>query len=211
MVVTLKSSRGLVLRAVILFAIGVILATILNVMAIQRRVTILSPEVIANLFAQNWWLPEWWVPASCGLAAVCVGILCPCLDLRLGEPKHFKKEWSSVMRCVAVFVGINHACAKIDFGNNLQFSMTIAAMSVGMWWLFDRSRSGLGLGLGVAVLVSLFTQLIVYADVNRPLHKEIMYSRSWLPCVFFSGGVTVGNIGRQLAVYEEQWKKKHVD
>lgn len=42
------------------------------------------------------------------LAAV-VGLLYPCLDSHLGEPHKFKREWASVMRCIAVFVGINHA------------------------------------------------------------------------------------------------------
>ncbi|KAG8506124.1 Insulin-induced gene 1 protein [Galemys pyrenaicus] len=44
------------------------------------------------------------------LAAV-VGLLYPCIDSHLGEPHKFKREWASVMRCVAVFVGINHASA----------------------------------------------------------------------------------------------------
>lgn len=47
--------------------------------------------------------------SSC-LAAV-VGLLYPCIDSHLGEPHKFKREWASVMRCVAVFVGINHASA----------------------------------------------------------------------------------------------------
>lgn len=46
----------------------------------------------------------------CLLAAM-IGLLYPCIDRRLGEPHKFKREWSSVMRCVAVFVGINHASA----------------------------------------------------------------------------------------------------
>lgn len=46
---------------------------------------------------------------SC-LTAV-VGLLYPCIDSHLGEPHKFKREWASVMRCVAVFVGINHASA----------------------------------------------------------------------------------------------------
>lgn len=43
--------------------------------------------------------------------AAMIGLLYPCIDSRLGEPHKFKREWSSVMRCVAVFVGINHASA----------------------------------------------------------------------------------------------------
>ena len=40
-----------------------------------------------------------------------IGLLYPCLDKQLGEELRYKREWSSVMRCVAVFVGINHASA----------------------------------------------------------------------------------------------------
>jgi hypothetical protein len=47
---------------------------------------------------------------SCRHAAV-VGLLYPCIDSHLGEPHKFKREWASVMRCIAVFVGINHASA----------------------------------------------------------------------------------------------------
>ncbi|KAF3842682.1 hypothetical protein F7725_001531 [Dissostichus mawsoni] len=82
----------------------------------------------------------------CGTASAGIGLLYPFIDRRLGEPHKFKREWSSVMRCVAVFVGINHASAKVDFANNVQLSLTLAALSIGLWWTFDRSRSGFGLG-----------------------------------------------------------------
>lgn len=35
---------------------------------------------------------------------------------------------------------------------------------------------------------------------SRHTSPDFLYVRSWLPCIFFSGGVTVGNIGRQLAM-----------
>ena len=44
-----------------------------------------------------------------------IGLLYPCLDHKLGEELRCKREWSSVMRCVAVFVGINHASAVSFF------------------------------------------------------------------------------------------------
>nr|XP_020145221.1 insulin-induced gene 1 protein isoform X2 [Microcebus murinus] len=129
-----------------------------------------------------------------------VGLLYPCIDSRLGEPHKFKREWASVMRCIAVFVGINHASAKLDFANNVQLSLTLAALSLGLWWTFDRSRSGLGLGITIAFLATLITQFLVYNGVYQYTSPDFLYIRSWLPCIFFSGGVTVGNIGRQLAM-----------
>lgn len=155
------------------------------------------PDVITSIFSS-----AWWVPPCCGTASAVIGLLYPCIDRHLGEPHKFKREWSSVMRCVAVFVGINHASAKVDFDNNFQFSLTLAALSVGLWWTFDRSRSGFGLGVGIAFLATVVTQLLVYNGVYQYTSPDFLYVRSWLPCIFFAGGITMGNIGRQLAMYE---------
>ena len=45
------------------------------------------------------------------MLVVGVGLLYPLVDKKLGRRHKLKTEWSSVMRCVAVFVGINHASA----------------------------------------------------------------------------------------------------
>ncbi|XP_067603660.1 insulin-induced gene 1 protein isoform X1 [Pseudorca crassidens] len=185
----------LVQRSLVLFSVGVVLALVLNLLQVQRNVTLFPEEVIATIFSS-----AWWVPPCCGTAAAVVGLLYPCIDSRLGEPHKFKREWASVMRCVAVFVGINHASAKLDFANNVQLSLTLAALSLGLWWTFDRSRSGLGLGITIAFLATVITQLLVYNGVYQYTSPDFLYIRSWLPCIFFSGGVTVGNIGRQLAM-----------
>ncbi|KAM9307792.1 insulin-induced gene 1 protein [Gastrophryne carolinensis] len=194
---TLASNEGrnLIRRSVVLFVVGVFLALVLNLLQVQRNVTLFPEEVIATIFSS-----AWWVPPCCGTAAAVVGLLYPCIDSHLGEPHKFKREWASVMRCIAVFVGINHASAKLDFANNVQLSLTLAALSLGLWWTFDRSRSGLGLGITIAFLATLITQFLVYNGVYQYTSPDFLYVRSWLPCIFFSGGVTVGNIGRQLAM-----------
>ncbi|XP_015268927.1 PREDICTED: insulin-induced gene 1 protein [Gekko japonicus] len=191
----LNLSRDLLQRSLVLFFVGTFLALVLNLLQIQRNVTLFPEEVISTIFSS-----AWWVPPCCGTAAAVVGLLYPCIDSHLGEPHKFKREWASVMRCIAVFVGINHASAKLDFANNIQLSLTLAALSLGLWWTFDRSRSGLGLGITIAFLATLITQVLVYNGVYQYTSPDFLYIRSWLPCIFFSGGVTVGNIGRQLAM-----------
>uniref|UniRef100_A0A8C8JQW0 Insulin-induced gene protein n=1 Tax=Oncorhynchus tshawytscha TaxID=74940 RepID=A0A8C8JQW0_ONCTS len=185
----------LIRRGLVLFTVGVVLALVLNLLQLQRNVTLFPEEVMATLFSS-----AWWIPPCCGTAAAVVGLLYPCIDSHLGEPHKFKREWASVMRCIAVFVGINHASAKLHFANNAQLSLTLAALSLGLWWMFDRSRSGFGLGIGTAFLATVITQLLVYNGVYQYTYPDFLYVRSWLPCIFFSGGVTVGNIGRQLAM-----------
>ncbi|KAK3588465.1 hypothetical protein CHS0354_004679 [Potamilus streckersoni] len=187
----------LLIRGTVLFCLGVFFCLVFNLLQVQRESTIFSPEVLARLFSS-----AWWVAPCCGIAAAVIGLLYPCLDERLGEPH--TGEWSNVMRCIAVFVGINHASAKIDFENNLQFSLTLTAMSIGLWWLFDRSGSGFGLGVAIAIVATFITQLLIYHGVQRYTKLDYLFVRSWLPCTFFSGGVTMGNIGRQLAMYDHR-------
>ncbi|CAD7689332.1 unnamed protein product [Nyctereutes procyonoides] len=187
--------RRLVQRSLVLFSVGVVLALVLYLPQVQRHGPVFPEEALATVFSS-----AWWVPPCCGAAAAVVGLLYPCIDSHLGEPHKLKREWASVMRCVAVFLGINHASAKLDFANNVQLSLTLAALSLGLWWTFDRSRSGLGLGIAIAFLATLITQLLVYSGVYQYTSPDLLYIRSWQPCIFFSGGVTVGSIGRQLAM-----------
>lgn len=53
----------------------------------------------------------------------------------------------------------------MDFANNVQLSLTLAALAIGLWWTFDRSRSGFALGVSIALLATLATQLLVYNGV----------------------------------------------
>lgn len=73
--------------------------------------------------------------------AAVVGLLYPCLDSHLGEPHKFKREWASVMRCIAVFVGINHA-SVVSFHTelvseaNLNFCTSLVVCQVGVRFVF---------------------------------------------------------------------------
>ncbi|KAG8432180.1 hypothetical protein GDO86_016716 [Hymenochirus boettgeri] len=130
---------NLMIRGLLLFLIGVFLALVLNLLQVQRNVTLFPPDVLSSLFSS-----AWWVPLCCGTAAAAIGLLYPCIDRQLGEPHRFKREWSSVMRYTA---------------------------------------------------------------------PDFLYVRSWLPSIFFAGGITMGNIGRQLEMYERKslTDKSHQD
>jgi hypothetical protein len=35
----------------------------------------------------------------------------PYIDHKLGECHHFDREWTTIIRCVGLFFGLNHLCA----------------------------------------------------------------------------------------------------
>ncbi|NXS58732.1 INSI1 protein, partial [Brachypteracias leptosomus] len=180
---TLNLSQHLVQRSVVLFVVGAFMALVLNLLQIQRNVTLFPDEVISTLFSS-----AWWVPPCCGTAA--------------GESLTSARDcclFSPILPGLKRIV-LNIFFQKLDFANNVQLSLTLAALSLGLWWTFDRSRSGLGLGITIAFVATLITQFLVYNGVYQYTSPDFLYIRSWLPCIFFSGGVTVGNIGRQLAM-----------
>lgn len=51
-------------RSLVLFSVGVVLALVLNLLQVQRNVTLFPEEVIATIFSS-----AWWVPPCCGTAA----------------------------------------------------------------------------------------------------------------------------------------------
>ncbi|NWW72495.1 INSI1 protein, partial [Climacteris rufus] len=230
---TLNWSQHLVQRSVVLFVVGAFMALVLNLLQIQRNVTLFPDEVISTLFSS-----AWWVPPCCGTAAGelltsardwFVSLILPwrrrggggeCVTCARGSPAlhHTASDANSSFRrdarpalstrescprqdvCRLKRIVLNVFFQKLDFANNVQLSLTLAALSLGLWWTFDRSRSGLGLGITIAFVATLITQFLVYNGVYQYTSPDFLYIRSWLPCIFFSGGVTVGNIGRQLAM-----------
>ncbi|NWS92397.1 INSI1 protein, partial [Toxostoma redivivum] len=194
---TLNWSQHLVQRSVVLFVVGAFMALVLNLLQIQRNVTLFPDEVISTLFSS-----AWWVPPCCGTAAgEKRGGGAECVTRTRGNPAlRSPSDFSNRMPADLKRTILNIFFQKLDFANNVQLSLTLAALSLGLWWTFDRSRSGLGLGITIAFVATLITQFLVYNGVYQYTSPDFLYIRSWLPCIFFSGGVTVGNIGRQLAM-----------
>ena len=59
----------------------------------------------------------WWIPVVTGVFACIIGLVYPCVDSKLGEPHYFRRDWTSVVRCIAVFIGINHF-STVSFSAN---------------------------------------------------------------------------------------------
>lgn len=99
--------------------------------------------------------------------SVTVGLLSPCVDSKLGAFDAYNKEWSSVLRCAALFFGFSHATARIDFATYSQLSLTAIGLSIALWWVFDRSLVGFVFGMAVALLATFIFQSFVWKQLYR--------------------------------------------
>ncbi|KAG8183164.1 hypothetical protein JTE90_013686, partial [Oedothorax gibbosus] len=203
----MRSASQLLLRGFILFFIGMLFTFVLNILQNRRTSNYYKTTNSGPL------LSSWWLPLICGSGSAFVGLIYPCLKNKGDHSDLNCQEWSHVLRCVAMFVGINEACTKVDFPSNTQLSVSLGVLSIGLWWYCDRTKIGFGMGVIVAALATLLTQMLVYHRVCVYTEREFLYVRSWLPCVVFSGGITVANIGKQLALndFSDGTNKSHAE
>ncbi|KAG0054555.1 Insulin-induced protein 1 protein [Gryganskiella cystojenkinii] len=99
------------------------------------------------------WDTASWLPPTCGASAVLIGTIYPLGDyLWWGKrvQRNNGHDWSSVMRCMGGFIGVNYAASKLPWTSSLQVSCTLALISVGLWFLFDRTFHGFMISSTVA-------------------------------------------------------------
>lgn len=185
------------IRITVLFLSGVFFSLLFTSLLIQREVTSLSTELLNDMV-----ISVWWVPIAAGLLSLSVGMLYPKVDSIYGQKPVLQCDWPSLIRCCIIFFGINHACMKLDYMNSVQLSVTLAVMSMIMWWLFDRTFSGLVMGLVSTLLFLFASQFFVYHGFARYKKPDFFLLRSWLPSLVFSGVITFGTLGRTLSAFK---------
>ncbi|KNC79487.1 hypothetical protein SARC_08120 [Sphaeroforma arctica JP610] len=179
-------------RVAILYTFGVGLCLAFSLLMHQHRVYTYY-DVSASLF----------LVGCCGFAAVLVGLGYPYVDNQLGLPHKLNREWSSVVRCAGLLVGISYACAKLPNVTTTQLSVVVAFLALALWWLFDRSRHGLLLGVFFAFAGTVSGQLLAYSGLLWYTKPDFILVRSWFPSVLFSSAISFGSMGRQLAVTDD--------
>lgn len=199
-----------VCRAVVLFSTGVLFTLVFRIHQIQHNYNF-QPYSSSISSISHHLSAFWWLSTACGIAAAIVGLLYPCVDKRFCQQScnPFPQEWTTVLRCIAIYVGISHAITKLHFTSHGELIVTLAAMSAALWWLCDRTKKGLGLGLSSALLGVIIARIAAEGGLYKCNETDLIYIHTWLPCLLFTGGITVGNIGLQLAVEDTNSMKEH--
>ncbi|KAI8838672.1 insulin-induced protein family, partial [Chytridium lagenaria] len=124
-------------RLLTLFSLGFIFSVIIDHLQKEHNIT-RYPANVSKVFRT-----ASWVPLCCGLSGCLVGTVYPWIDaLLLKRPQRVRREWSSVIRCCGGFIGVNYAASKLPWTSNIQVSITLALLALGLWFLFDRTWHG---------------------------------------------------------------------
>ncbi|KAI8997959.1 insulin-induced protein family, partial [Gaertneriomyces semiglobifer] len=180
-------------RALILFTLGFAFSVIIDHFQQEHDVT-RFPRNGAQVFST-----ASWVTLSCGAAGCLVGTMYPMLDYYLSSTPHAcNRDWPSVLRCTAGFIGVNYATAKLTGTDGAQISLALSICAVGLWFMFDRTWYGFLLSLLVAIIGTWAAQFFVSTGFYIFTKADFFGVRSWFPCMLYSGSVLFGSIGRQL-------------
>ncbi|GJJ75790.1 hypothetical protein EMPS_08148 [Entomortierella parvispora] len=190
------------IRAMILFILGFVFSLIIDHLQTQHHL-VEYPGTMPRL-----WDTASWLPPTCGASAVLIGTIYPLGDyLWWGRQvrRSTSRDWSSVMRCLGGFIGVNYAASKLPWTSSLQVSCTLALISVALWFLFDRTFHGFMISLTVASFGTTVAYFLVLNGWYSFTRADFFGVGSWIPCILYSSSVCFGSIGRQLDVVPEAW------
>jgi hypothetical protein len=189
-------------RAFILFAVGAIGGSLGDFFHVLSETTGYPPGWIR---VPGLGLPIW-VPVLFGTAGLGIGLSHPWLDQKLDPLKPLQRPGLvSPLRIGAalllmLFTWIASGYLPLATGGSKDF--VIAACAAAIWWGFDRTASGLRLAILTAALGTLVEVVQVRFIENFyyvPPATNLGGVPSWLPLLYVSASIALGNFGRWLA------------
>ncbi|MDL1872308.1 hypothetical protein FBR05_08885 [Deltaproteobacteria bacterium PRO3] len=184
--------------ALLLFLVGAVFGPVGDSFHVVSGTTDYPP----NLFQLYFWRLPWWVPLIFGAAGVAIGMSHPQMDRWLGAPpdRPGSRGIGAVIFGVAAFLGIYAMTAFVPLKSGGPLDALIAASALAVWLLLDRTWQGVLLGMMTAVVGTVTEILLVRAGAfwYLPPKDALFGVGSWLPWLYFSASVAVGNLGRFL-------------
>lgn len=138
----------------------------------------------------------WWVPILFGGATVVLAIS------HVGADKLFKRpkkaiSWKEVIGGLLCFMFIYYASGFLVLPD-LYRIIVLGFFAFAVWYLFDKSFLGLILAIIVAFFGCLVEILIIGTGHFYYNIKDIYGIPYWLPFLYMTASVAVGNLGRKL-------------
>lgn len=139
---------------------------------------------------------SWWVFPEFGLAAVLIGISHPWGDKLLNRP-HADQSWSEIFFDILCF-GFIYLLSAALAPHPILCALTLLTGNALMWHVSDKTWQGVVLAILTAIIGTGFEMALTTTDHFFYTHPHILGVPFWLPLLYTSASMTVGNLGRKL-------------
>jgi hypothetical protein len=136
----------------------------------------------------------WWVPLLYATAGLGIGLSHPSIDARVARPQREitpENVLFGLVGLAVVWVSSGYLPMK-----DAVRSLVLGPLALGVWFVCDRTRYGLVLALATAIVGCLVELTLLSLGAFRYAHPDAGPIASWLPWIYVTASVAVGNLGR---------------
>ncbi len=138
----------------------------------------------------------WWVPPEFALAAVAIGLARPLWERVLLRQTLSPPVWSVALG-MGMFV-LAYALSGILPFDWTTRSLVLVVIFGAVWAICDRTALGVFLAGSTALLGTSTEIALVRLDLFSYLHPNLSVVAGWLPWLYATAAIAVGNLGKRL-------------
>jgi hypothetical protein len=170
---------------------GAVLGTLLDALHVATSTTRYAHPAALGL--------AWWVPILFAAAALVIGLSHRAVDALLG-----RRPPADPARIAVGLVALLGLWATSGLVKDVRIATPLlAAASLAVWWRLEGTLAGLGLGLATAAAGVAVETSLVRAGAFEYVAPDAGRVASWLPWLYVTASVAVGNLARWLASASE--------
>jgi hypothetical protein len=170
-----------------LFLLGATLGTVLDALHVHSGIERYPMPVLFGL--------AWWVPLLFGAAAVAIGYSHPMVDPLLHHQRPAHRLSSSFGELAWLLLAYLITASTLE---SIVKAGLLFLIYFNFWLLVGGGWQSLVLSLVTAITGTLIEMILVASGAFSYLHPDILGVPYWLPFIYASASLAVGDLGRSL-------------
>ena len=175
-------------KVLVLFVFGAILGTVCDLFHVVNDITGYNYKSFGE--------QAWWTPVIFGLATLAIALSHASFDQKWGANKRLL-TWPKVLYGLMGFVFLYYISGYWSVLSHMKF-VILALGALTVWYMFDKSGYGVIYMILTAIIGCAVEISLVKAGQFYYTNAEIFGIVLWLPFLYMTGSVAVGNLGRKL-------------
>lgn len=175
-------------RALILAFLGGLLGALLDWSHVTSGTVVYARPVVLG--------EAWWVPLLYASSGLGIGLSHVALDARLARPEREITPERVLLGLVGLAV-VWASSGYLPVADALR-SLVLGPLALAVWFACDRTRVGLLVALATALVGCGVALALTAIGAFHYVHPDVGPIASWLPWIYVTASVAVGNLGRFL-------------